>query len=105
MIPQDHPFRRYMKYYYLDSGSQMMPIFLFRWDEIHGTLIELFLNDKDSGPRGRAYSVKFETDQYWELNKGSRDIIRKTYDELYDSFCHILDAEVLIHGSESREDS
>ena len=78
-----------------------MPIYIFRWNKEHGTLVELFLNDKDSGPRGRVYAVKFESDHYWELDKGSRKIIRQTYDELYDSICHILDAEELIHGTQS----
>lgn len=82
-----------------------MPIYIFKWDDTHGTLVELFLNDKDSGPRGRAYSVTFVTDQYWELDKNTNDIVRDSLSELYRTFCNILDTEALIHGRESRENS
>ena len=105
MLPPDHPFYKFKQYFYLESGNHNMPIYIFKFGE-DGILIELFLNDKVNGPRGRLYKVKFNNEYDFNLVKSYKQIIRKTVEELYFSIANIINSEVIkFNGTQSQQNS
>ena len=104
MLPLDHPFARFNRYFYLQSGTHKMPIYIFKFDE-DGVLIEMHFDDKENGPRGRLYSLAFDGEYDFKITQKCSQLIRRTEGELYDTIGHVLDMEVLRHGDQPREDS
>lgn len=83
-LPSDHPFAAFNDYFYLESGSKPMPIYIWKKGN-EGVLVELYLNDFINGPRARVYSVLFDDEYYFELNKNIRNITRKATDDLLEA--------------------
>ena len=83
-LPKDHPFAEFNEYYYLESGSikMRMPIYIWKKGD-KGLLVELYLNDTINGPRARFYTLIFENEYVFDLDRNIREITRKTEDELY----------------------
>lgn len=81
-LPKDHPFSEFNEYYYMESGTPNMPIYLWKKGD-RGILVELYLNDKENGPRGRIYSLKFDGEYNFDLDKSLKDILGITLDGLY----------------------
>lgn len=59
-----------------------MPIYIWKKGN-KGLLVELYLNDRESGPRARIYTLIFDDDYLFNLDRNVRNINKKTEDELY----------------------
>lgn len=81
-LPNDHPFSQFNDYFYMESGTAHMPIYLWKKGD-NGILIELYLNDKESGPRGRIYSLIFEDEYNFKLDRNIRNVLGENLDDLY----------------------
>ena len=92
-LPNDHPFAVFNEYYYMESGTSKMPIYLWKKGD-KGILVELYMNDLISGPRGRIYSLNFDGDYYFNLDKNLRNIIGSTTDDLYDKMVQNIRLEL-----------
>lgn len=92
-LPKDHPLALFNDFFYLESGMGNMPIYIFRFGE-RGILIELHLNEKGSDPRAKLYSLKFENDYDFKIDRLIKTVIRGSFDSLYDGIKEILAGEV-----------
>ena len=92
-LPKDHPLALFNDFFYLESGMGNMPIYIFRFGE-RGILIELHLNEKGSDPREKLYSLKFENDYDFKIDRLIKTVIRGSFDSLYDGIKEILAGEV-----------
>lgn len=81
-LPNDHPFAVFNEYFYMESGTPKMPIFLWKKGN-KGILVELYLNDRENGPRGRIYSLKFDDEYYFNLDKALKNVTGGNLDDLY----------------------
>lgn len=88
-LPLDHPFSEFNNYLYMESGTPKLPIYIWKKGN-KGILVELHLNDKENGPRGRIFSMKFYDEYNFDLEKCLGDVIRPTLDELYSGLADII---------------
>ena len=101
MLPKDNPLSKFNEYFYLDSGTGKMPIYIFKFGN-KGILFELHLNDKESGPRGKVFTVTFENDYDFKLNDAYKSFVRRTIPELYFEAYRLLELEAAkFNGTES----
>lgn len=83
-LPKDHPFAEFNEYFYIESGSARMRMPIFVWKkENRGLLVELYLNDRENGPRARFYTLIFEDEYLFNLDRNIRNVTRNTEEELY----------------------
>lgn len=83
-LPSDHPFAEFNEYFYMESGSPKMRMPIYIWKKGNkGLLVELYLNDRESGPRARIYTLIFDDDYLFNLDRNVRNINKRNEDELY----------------------
>lgn len=92
-LPEFHPFAVFNEYYYMESGTSQMPIYLWKKGD-KGILVELYLNDKESGPRGRIYSLKFSGEYYFDLDKHLNSVFGSNLDDLYSKMVKAIQKEI-----------
>lgn len=93
-LPDIHPFSIFNKYFYMESGTANMPIYLWKKDN-KGLLVELYLNDKESGPRGRVYELLFSDEYNFDLNKQLRNVVGyNNLDDLYSAMVRCIQEEL-----------
>lgn len=91
-LPKDHPLALFNDFFYLESGMGNMPIYIFRFGE-RGILIELHLNEKGSDPRAKLYSLKFDNEYDFKIDRLIKTVVRESFDSLYDGIKEILAGE------------
>lgn len=83
-LPIDHPFARFNEYLYMESGSQRlcMPIYIWKKGS-KGILVELYLNDRINGPRARLYTLIFEDEYLFKLDRNIKNINNHSDEDFY----------------------
>jgi len=93
-LPESHPFYVFNEYLYMESGTPKLPIYLWKKGN-KGILVELHLNDKESGPRGKVYELSYDDEYYFELGKLLRNVVGySNIDDLLNALAEIIQKEL-----------
>ena len=90
-FPDTHPFSEFNRYFYLESGTINMPIYIFKFDD-KGAMIQLHFYDKINGPHGRLYGMTFQDEYNFELSGKILDIEGSTENSVLKKISNLLGA-------------
>ena len=90
-FPDTHPFSEFNRYFYLESGSVNMPIYIFKFDN-KGAMIQLHFYDRMNGPHGRIYGMSFQDDYNFELTGKCREFEGETESLILEKMSRMLGA-------------
>ena len=91
MLPKENPLSKYNDFFYMESGMGNMPIYIFKFGQ-RGFLVEMHLNEKGAnGQRAKVYSLIFNDEYDFQIDKQLKQVIRSTFDSLYEGICEIID--------------
>ena len=103
IFPDEHPFKKFEKYYYLESGAKNIQVYIFRFREDAGAIVWFVPWDKVKGPHGAVSRLIFIDDYNFDQTGDTKDIHGDSFDGVLEQLAKCL--EVMKNEPLTRKDS
>ncbi len=97
IFPDDHPLKKFEKYYYLESGTRNIQVYIFRFTQNRGVIVWFVINDKDNGPHASICELIFTDDYNFNLIGKAKDIYNASFDNVVKQIVYVMEA--ILYGT------